>query len=195
VSRNGGSDRAVGGGVIGAGKLEGKRNLQRPECVLEELEKTPGVQKNCTRAQAGAGATAACVAAAAELGQELCDVETARAGQHEVSRAAAQLRDDTWDVGRQEVARKTLRWRVAAMCSSGRWRATWPSKEGPAREQEAAGQRSGRHVHARRVMWERQRRRTWPGSGGGVRQRRNRGGREGGRRRGEKCRDLNVIHQ
>jgi hypothetical protein len=181
VSRNGGGDRA--GGVIGARKLEGKRNLQRPECVLEELEKTPGVQKNCTHAQAGAGATAAHVAAAAELGQELCDVETAQAGQHEVGRAAAQLRDDAWDVRRQEVARKTLRRRAAVMCSSGRRRATWPSEEGPARGRKAAGQRSGRHMHARRGLREQQRRRTCPNSGGGVWQRRNRGGRERGRRR------------
>jgi hypothetical protein len=52
---------------------------------------------------------------------------------------------------------------------------------------EAAGQRPERHVHGRRGVRERQRRRTWPGSGGGVRQRRNRGGTEGGRRRGPKC--------
>jgi hypothetical protein len=70
---------------------------------------------------------------------------------------------------------------------TGRRRATWPSGERSARGQEAAGQRPERHVHGWRGVRERQRRRTWPGSGGGVRQRRNRGGREGGRRRGPKC--------
>jgi hypothetical protein len=60
------------------------------------------------------------VAAAAELGQEHCDVEDARASQHGVGRAAAQQRSDAWNVGRQEVARVMLRWRAAVKHSSGR---------------------------------------------------------------------------
>jgi hypothetical protein len=84
---------------------------------------------------------------------------------------------------------------------TGRRRATWPSGERSARGREAAGQRPERHVHGRRGLRERQRRRTWPGSGGGVWQRRNRGGREREVDEGdpnaisEKCRDLTIMHQ
>jgi hypothetical protein len=85
------------------------------------------------------------------------------------------------------VVQEMLRRRAAVVCSSGRRRPMWPSGEGPAQGREAVGQRLERHVHGCRGVRERQRRRTWPGSGGGVRQRRNRGGREGGRRRGPKC--------
>jgi hypothetical protein len=91
-------------------------------------------------------ASMARVAIAAALGQELSDVEDARAGQHGVGRAAAQQRDDAWSIGRQEVPREMLRQRAAAMSSSGRRRATWPSGERPARGRKAAGQRPGWHV-------------------------------------------------
>jgi hypothetical protein len=45
-------------------------------------------------------ASTARVAIMAALGQKLCDVEAARAGQHGVGRAAAQQKSDAWDVGR-----------------------------------------------------------------------------------------------
>jgi hypothetical protein len=73
------------------------------------------------------------VAVAAELGQELCDVEAARAGQHGVGRAAAREKSDAWDVGRQEVAREMLRRQAAMKCSSGRRRAAWRGEGKPAR--------------------------------------------------------------
>jgi hypothetical protein len=46
-------------------------------------------KRGCACAQAGAGASAAHVVTAAELRQRQYDVEDARAGQHEVGRAAA----------------------------------------------------------------------------------------------------------
>jgi hypothetical protein len=48
------------------------------------------------------------MAIAAALGQKLSNVEDARAGQHGVGRAVARQKSDTWDVGRQEVAREML---------------------------------------------------------------------------------------
>jgi hypothetical protein len=126
----------------------------------------------------------ACGAIAAALGQKLSDMEGARAGQHGVGRAAALQRGDAWNVGRQEVARKMLRRRAAARCSTGRWRATWRGQGWPARGREAAGQRPGWHVHRRRGVLEQQGRRTWPGqSSGGARQRNREEGERGRRRR------------
>jgi hypothetical protein len=91
--------------AIGAGKIEGKNDVQQPGRVLgklkEELREVP------VRKQELASTTRVAIAAA--LGQKLSDVEDARAGQHGVGRVAAQQRDDAWSIGRQEVAWEMLR--------------------------------------------------------------------------------------
>jgi hypothetical protein len=101
-------------------------------CVRKAKGKARGPEENVIGRKQEL-ASAARVAIAAALGQELCDVEAARAGQHRVGRAAAWQKCDAWDVRRQEVAREVLRRRAAAECSSGRRRAAWRGKGKPAR--------------------------------------------------------------
>jgi hypothetical protein len=140
------------------------------------------------------------VAATAELGQEQCDVEDA--GQ-DSTRLVGRRRGSEWHVGEGSGAGLHgggLRGSDGEVCCTGvrehtgRRRATWPSEERLARGREAAGQRPERHVHGRRGVRERQRRRTWLGSGET----------EEGEREvdegdpnaiSEKCRDLSVMHQ
>jgi hypothetical protein len=83
------------------------------------------------------------VVAAAELGQELYDVEATRAGQHGVGRAAAWQKSDVWNVGRQEVAREMLRRRATAKCSSGRRRTTWRGHGVASARAESGGAEAG----------------------------------------------------
>jgi hypothetical protein len=94
VSRDGGRGPVSNGGRSSGNWMQKK--LATAECVLGGLEKTSGVQKNYTRAQAGAGASAARVAAVAELGQEQCDVEDAEQGS---TGSVGRRRSSEWHVG------------------------------------------------------------------------------------------------
>jgi hypothetical protein len=93
----------------GAGPVCGgdrsRENWMEKKCAnakacTKGLGRRSGFRRRCVHAQAGAGAPAARVAAVAELRQELCDVEDARAGQHGIGRATARQRSDAWNIGR-----------------------------------------------------------------------------------------------
>jgi hypothetical protein len=87
--------------------------VQRKNEGARDSRTCSGSRRRCDRAEARAGASAARVATAAELGQRKCDVEDARAGQHRFGRATARQGSDAWNCREQEVALESLRRRAA----------------------------------------------------------------------------------
>jgi hypothetical protein len=77
-------------------EIEWNACVQRKNEGARDSKMCSGSRTRRDRVEAGAGASAACVATAAELGQRKCDVEDARAGQHGVGRAAARQGSDAW---------------------------------------------------------------------------------------------------
>jgi hypothetical protein len=77
-------------------EIEWNGCVQRKNEGARDSRTCSGSRTRRDRAEAGAGASAARVATAAELGQRKCDMEDARAGQHGVGGAAARQGSDAW---------------------------------------------------------------------------------------------------